>query len=120
MSNTKARLTPRELTQMTLEILEGVKSLDLVEIDLKGESALADFILLASGTSTAHARGIYDRVYYGLKQHGILPLGVEGESEGEWILMDYDSMILHIFTEEAREAYRFEELHQRAQQRRIE
>ena len=73
-----------------------------------GKSSLADYILICNGTSTTHTRGIADRISMDLKKEGILPLGVEGYESGEWILLDYNTAIIHIFLEEHREYYDLE------------
>lgn len=109
-----------ELSKLIISTLEDIKALDILEIDLQGESSLSDFIVLCSATSSAHAKGISERVHLKLKESGLLPLGVEGESDGGWILMDYNEVILHIFEEDLREVYNLEEMHERAKTRRIE
>jgi len=88
-----------------------VKALDLVEMDVEGKSSVADFIVICHGTSTAHVKGISTKIEMNLKKHKLLPLGVEGYDTGEWILMDYNSVIVHIFLEEIRGNYQLEELY---------
>lgn len=89
-----------------------LKALDLVQIDMEGKSSLADYVLVCHGTSTAHTKGIADKISLNLKQEGILPIGVEGYESGEWILMDFNTVIIHIFLEETREIFNLEEIYQ--------
>lgn len=97
----------REITRAALD----VKALDLVEIDVEGRSSVAEFIVICHGTSTAHTQGIANKIYMNVKKNQQeLPLGVEGEENGEWILMDYNSVIVHVFLEEVRGEYQLEEL----------
>lgn len=88
-----------------------LKAQALVQIDLEGKSSLADFIVICQGTSTTHVKGIADRISLNLKQAGILPLGIEGYDSGLWILMDFNSVIVHIFQEETRSFYDLEQLY---------
>lgn len=109
----------KALLELVISTLEDIKALDILTIDLMGESSLADFIVVCSATSTAHAQGIHDRLHFVLKEKGLYPLGVEGAQEGDWILMDYNDIIVHIFLEDLREEYAIEDLHKKAQLRRV-
>ncbi|MBU3915917.1 ribosome silencing factor [bacterium] len=103
-------------TQPTLDLIVqaalDLKACDLMEIDMEGRSSLSEYVILCHGTSSAHAQGISDKISLTMKKEKILPLGVEGYNEGEWILLDYNSVIVHIFLEETRELYNFEQLFQ--------
>lgn len=92
--------------------LDELKATEVVTFDLKGKSDIADYMIIASGTSRAHLAGIADKVYMDQKEHDILPLGVEGQDPGNWILMDYNDVIVHLFVEEERQKYNLEELFQ--------
>ncbi|MCP4297444.1 MAG: ribosome silencing factor [Proteobacteria bacterium] len=87
-----------------------LKALDIVDIDVEGRSSLAEFIVICHGTSTAHTKGIADRIDQNLKKNKILPLRTEGYEVGEWILIDYNSIIVHLFLEEVRHRYSLEEI----------
>ncbi len=97
-----------------------LKAINLIQVDLEGKSSFADFILICHGTSTAHARGIADKISFNLKKEGVLPIGVEGYNSGEWILMDFDSVVIHIFLEETRETYNLEELYKDFKAKKLE
>ena len=88
-----------------------VKAIDVVELDLRGVLGYTDYFLICSGGTDRQAKAIHDRIHFGMKdQHGILPRRVEGLTEARWILMDYLDVVVHIFTPEARDFYRLEQL----------
>ena len=87
------------------------KAIDIRVIDLRGIVSYTDFFVICSGNSERQAKAIQDAVYRSLKDdEGLLPRRVEGEREARWILLDYLDCVVHIFTPEAREYYRLEQL----------
>jgi ribosome-associated protein len=87
------------------------KALDVVSLDLREIIGYTDFFVIATGRSDRQTRGIADAIHEGMKgSHGILPHRVEGRTEARWILMDYLDVVVHVFTAEAREYYRLEQL----------
>jgi ribosome-associated protein len=86
------------------------KAKDLVILNVKEISAFADYFLICSGTSDRQLRAIASAIQENLKIAGITPLGIEGEAAGQWILMDYDDVIIHIFIETVRTFYDLERL----------
>jgi ribosome-associated protein len=86
------------------------KAKELVILNVKDISAFTDYFLIMSGTSDRQVRAIADTIQENLKLEGILPLGIEGEAAGQWILMDYDDVIIHIFIETIRSFYDLERL----------
>jgi ribosome-associated protein len=98
----------RTVCQSALDL----KALNLIKINLEGKSSISDFLVICHGTSSTHVKGITNNISLTMKKSDILPLGVEGYDAGEWILMDYDSVIVHIFREDIRERYRLENLYQ--------
>jgi ribosome-associated protein len=102
--------TPSILSRISRSATD-LKAINPVQIDLEGKSSIADFILICHGTSTAHTRGIADKISLNLKKEGVLPIGIEGYDSGEWILMDFSSVIIHIFLEEVRETFNLEEIY---------
>ncbi len=93
------------------ETAKNIKALDLIVIDMEGKSAITDYLIICHGTSTAHTHGIADNIHLTLKKNGVLPLGIEGMDEGQWILVDYNTVIVHIFLEDIREQYNIEEIY---------
>ncbi|MBU2513021.1 ribosome silencing factor [bacterium] len=103
--------TPYLLSKITQSALD-LKAINLFQFDMEGKSSLTDYMVVCHGTSTAHVQGIADRIAFDLKKDGLLPLGIEGYNEGTWILLDFNAVIVHIFLEETRKLYNFEELFQ--------
>ncbi|MCX5853958.1 MAG: ribosome silencing factor [Deltaproteobacteria bacterium] len=83
---------------------------DLVILNVKTLSSFADYFIICSGTSDRQVQAIASSIQENLKEFGVLPLGVEGETFGKWVLMDYDDVIIHIFYEPLREFYDIERL----------
>ena len=92
------------------------KSEDLVLLDVRGISSFADYFLICSGRSSRQVQGIADRLEETLRDLGIRPLGVEGQREGHWVLMDYGDVIVHIFYEPTRNVFDLESLWSEAKQ----
>ena len=102
----------RVLIERLLDLLQDAKAEEIVLIDTHEQSSLADYLLICEGRSQLHCRGIAENIEYKLKQEGELSLGMEGEREGNWVLLDYGNIILHIFHPEIRRYYRLEELYE--------
>lgn len=81
-----------------------------VLLDLRGLSDAADYFVIASGDSDTHARAIAETVMERGRAAGIRPAGIEGQSKGSWILIDYISAVVHVFVPRVRDFYRLEEL----------
>ena len=87
------------------------KALEIVELDLRGVVGYTDWFLVCTGNTARQAKAIQDSILEGLKrEHGILPRRVEGTAEGGWILIDCIDVVAHVFTPQAREFYRLEQL----------
>lgn len=87
-------------------------------MEMKEVCSFTDYFVICSGRSVRQTAAICDEVRTGLKRQGIIPLRVEGESQGDWILIDYLDVVLHVFTPAARDFYRLEVLWKEA--RRLE
>ena len=90
--------------------LEERKAKDIVELDVRGKTSIADYIVVAGGTSSRHVRSIADEVVKYSKKAGMVPLGVEGQREGEWVLVDLGDIIVHVMLPRVREFYGLERL----------
>ena len=90
--------------------LDDLKAKDVREIDVRGKTSVADLIVVASGTSTRHVKSIADEVVRSAKQAGLPPLGVEGQREAEWVLVDLGDIIVHVMLPRTREFYGLERL----------
>ena len=86
------------------------KAKDIVLLNVKEISAFTDYFLICSGSSDRQVQAIASSIREKMKKHGLLPLGVEGENHGQWVLMDYDDVIVHIFYEPVRGFYDIERL----------
>ncbi|HZH43346.1 MAG TPA: ribosome silencing factor [Lysobacter sp.] len=90
--------------------VEDLKAKDIVEIDVRGKSSVTDYMVIASGTSTRHVKSIADQVIKFAKNLDVMPLGVEGEREAEWVLVDLGDVVVHIMLPRIREFYALERL----------
>lgn len=86
------------------------KAKELIILNVREISAFADYFILCSGTSDRQVRAVAAAIQDNLKKAGILPLGVEGEDAGRWVLLDYDDVIIHVFLESVRTFYDLERL----------
>lgn len=98
------------LRQRVLAALEELKAKDVREIDVRGKTSIADILVIASGTSTRHVKSIADEVVKYAKQAGMMPLGVEGQREAEWVLVDLGDIVVHVMLPRIREFYGLERL----------
>jgi ribosome-associated protein len=102
--------TPEALLEQVHAALAEMKAKDSVEIDVRGKTSIADFLVVASGTSTRHVKSVADEVVRFAKKCGVMPLGVEGEREAEWVLVDLGDVIVHVMLPRVREFYALERL----------
>ena len=101
----------RGLAKKILELLQESKAEEIVLIDVRETSNLADYLFICEGRSQLHCRGIAQNVVFSLKHQGDVHLGIEGELEGNWVLLDYGNIILHVFHPEIRKYYNIEKLY---------
>ena len=92
------------------EALEDVKAKDIVELDISTISNVADAIVIASGTSTRHIKSLADNAAEEARKAGFRPIGVEGERDAEWILVDLGLIVVHVMLPTARRFYDLESL----------
>ena len=98
------------LLKTVLAAVEELKAKDVVQIDVRGKSSVCDFMVIASGTSTRHVKSIADEVVRFAKKLDVMPLGVEGEREAEWVLVDLGDVVVHVMLPRVREFYALERL----------
>ena len=101
----------RGLVKKILELLQDSKAEEIVLIDVRESSSLADYIFICEGRSQLHCRGISENIVFRLKHQDEIHLGIEGELEGNWVLIDYGNIILNVFHPEIRKYYNLEELY---------
>ena len=113
-------LAPDRLAQLIAGYAADVKAIDPVELDLRDVLAYTDYFVICTGNTDRQAKAIHDRIHENMKKdHGLLPRRVEGLAEARWILMDYLDVVVHVFTPEAREFYRLEQLWGEAPKRAV-
>lgn len=99
-----------ELRDLVVNALEDVKGVDVVVIDVRGKTAITDFMIVATGTSDRHVKALADNTLKEAREAGIKPLGVEGEQSREWILLDMNDVVVHVMLREVRDFYGLEKL----------
>ena len=103
-------LTGKEILTQAAKVLDSRKAEDVMAIDIEGISIIADFFLLASGGSNTQVRALADELELKLSQAGVQPLRIEGAQTATWIIIDYGSVVIHIFHRETRKFYNLERL----------
>ena len=99
-----------QLAQTMLTSLEDTKAEDIVSIDLRGKTTLADLMIIATGRSNVHVRAIADRVIKACKAAGFAAPRIEGLPHGDWVLLDAHDAIVHIFKPDVRQFYNLEKM----------
>ena len=99
-----------DLKTIIIKTLDLNKALDIVSIDLKGKSSMADFMIIASGTSSRHLQSLSEQVLAKLKDSGLRNSKIEGKESSEWKLVDGIDLIVHIFHPEKRKFYELEKI----------
>lgn len=99
-----------ELKAIALQALEDLKAVNMTEIDVRGMTSVTDVLLIASGTSNRHVKSLADAVASACKEAGVKPIGIEGEREGEWVLVDLGDLVVHVMLPAARDFYALEKL----------
>jgi ribosome-associated protein len=99
-----------ELTQLAIDALEDVRGQDIRVLDVSSLTAITDRMVIASGTSDRQVKALAQNVISRAKEQGVRPAGVEGEREGEWILVDLRDVVVHIMQAQTRAFYQLEKL----------
>ena len=103
-------LTPKQIAYEVTKALDDKKGMDIKLLKIDAVSTLADYFLICTGTSNTHVRTLCDYAEYTLEQLGESMLGREGHRGNSWELLDYGTIVVHVFTEEARRFYDLERL----------
>lgn len=99
-----------QLLKLVETELDERKAHQIAILDVRGKTSITDFMVVATATSTRHAKSLCDYVLEKVKENGIQPLGVEGEQGSDWVLVDLGDVVLHVMTGQAREFYQLEKL----------
>jgi ribosome-associated protein len=103
-------MNSEELCDLVVDALEEIKGLDIVRLDVRDMTSVTDWMIVASGTSSRHVQALVDNVAEKAKAAGHRPMGVEGESGGEWVLLDLQDALVHVMLPKVREFYNLEKL----------
>ena len=98
------------LKKEIIKILDSNKALDIVTINLEGKSSMADYMIVASGTSSRHIQALSEQVFENFKRNGIKNCKIEGKESSDWKLVDGIDLIVHIFNPEKRKFYELEKI----------
>ncbi|MDA0822024.1 MAG: ribosome silencing factor [Proteobacteria bacterium] len=103
-------LTPEVLRDAIATALDDGKGEDIRVLDVRAMTSITDYMIVVSGRSSRQVRSLKDRVIEAAREHGVRPLGVEGENPGEWVLVDFGDVIVHAMQQETRDFYQLEKL----------
>jgi ribosome-associated protein len=109
-------MTSKELAQKAVKLLSGKKAAEIKVLEISDLTVLADYFVIATGTSSTHLKTLSAEIEYGLKQQGVMPNHTEGKGGGSWKLLDYGGVVVHLLLKEAREFYSIERLWSDAKQ----
>ena len=100
----------KDLKSIILDTLDSNKALDIISIDLKNKSSMADYMIIASGTSSRHIQALSEQVLEKLKTNGVKNSKIEGKESLDWKLVDGIDLIVHIFNPDKRKFYELEKM----------
>lgn len=104
------------LTRLVVDALDELKAVNTVTLDVTGLTDVMDYLVITSGTSNRHVKSLADNVCMEAKKQGVRPLGVEGEAAGEWVLVDFGDVVVHVMLPATRDFYDLERLWARPDQ----
>ena len=103
-------MDPRQLLEFVIDKADDIKAVDIVTLDMTEKSSITDYMVVCSGTSKRHVQSIANNVALEAKAENLDIIGIEGQTEGEWVLLDLGDVVLHVMQESAREFYQLEKL----------
>lgn len=115
---TKQKMSSEEVINVAIAALEEVKGADILTIDVRDKTSIADYMLICTGTSNRQVNALVDNVRDKVKAAGLKSLSEEGKGDSDWVLLDLGDVIVHVMTAAARQFYDLERLWQGAEQSR--
>ncbi|RRV06264.1 ribosome silencing factor [Pseudomonas sp. v388] len=115
---TKQKMSSEEVVALATAALEDVKGADILAIDVREKTSIADYMLICTGTSNRQLNALVDNVREKVKAAGLMPLSEEGKGDSDWVLLDLGDVVVHVMTAAARQFYDLERLWQGAEQSR--
>lgn len=106
----EANLSGEAVLSIAKDALDDLKALEPVTLDVRELSSVTDYLLVASGTSSRHVKSLAENVLMKAKASGVRPLGVEGERTGDWVLVDFGDVVVHVMQPATRSFYDLERL----------
>ena len=103
-------MTSLEFVEKICKVLKDPKAEDIVAVDVKGKTDVADYYVIAGGRSMTHTRSLIEHVEEEMEKEGVSPTRAEGLREGRWAVLDYGDVLVHIFNDETRLFYHLEQL----------
>ena len=107
-----------QLQELVINALEDFKAIDIQQIDVRGQNPLTDLFVVASGSSLRHIRSMADNLILKTKEAGNPPIGIEGDRQSEWVLVDLNDIIVHLMLPQTRAFYNLEKLWEASSQQR--
>ncbi len=109
-------LNTLELKELIITTLEDTKGKDILEMDVSDKTDVMDMMIIVSGTSSRHVKSLAINLVKACKEAGAMPLGMEGEEQAEWVLVDLGDIVVHLMMPAARQFYDLERLWEGSEQ----
>jgi ribosome-associated protein len=103
-------MNSEQLTDLVVDVLDDIKAQDIVKLDVRDMTTVTDYMVVASGTSNRHVQALVENVAKKATDAGHRPIGIEGETGGEWVLLDLQDTLVHVMMPKVREFYNLEKL----------
>lgn len=106
----KRKLSGKQRRQFIHDALVDAKAQDIVALDVRKISDFADYLFVATGTSNRHVASVADRVVQVMREQGVRAVGTEGQSVGDWVLIDFGDVVVHVMRAQPRDFFNLEKL----------